>query len=612
MDNKVLCTCVWCLRESDNQRKLVSRSTCTRHSSKQKKTWPNSAHIPNQRRNLITSISQISSAVASTSSAIPSITLSYTSQSEKNQNCINTELNNLFSSNDEYNKILESEREYEECNEKDNEKRNDEYNNEDNEEYNDEYNEKDNGKDNDEYDEGHSEDTNKGYNEDNDSERYSEGDYEGFNDDYGEYNGNCEEYNEDYDEYNEERNEEDNNELNENINLENLFKGLRLFRIKNQHNISDAAFNEILKTLEISEITIYRLQKILGDFVPLKPILVDCCINSCVAFTNELINMNQCSECNEPRYKFGKNSRVSRKSAAYWSLISSLQMQYKDKAQAETLRYRHIYTSTHEYMIGCRYDPKNLPLRTHKNYLADITTIEHLNGSSRKYEVQERGKLLIDDNQISNSEYVIPKTNWTEIGNGPEIPNHSESRIFIIEGAEEKLYSLSSSYCMNKTEEQHLRAYYATALNKPINQLKSITNSVQKYGKLQTKRGLIINSRLSNRKGDVMHKNFCIAAKLLVDRNAHHKNAPVILEMREFFGEVCYFFSHQYDDQWSMLAYVQWVRNPHISKHGLSKFRDLGSFEIINISAIDRNVGFLKLSNNETYIVDKENQIKFR
>ncbi|CAG8559257.1 359_t:CDS:2, partial [Racocetra fulgida] len=260
-----------------NRGKLVSRSTCTRHSSKQKKTWPNSAYIPNQRRNLITSISQISSAVASTSSAIPSITLSYTSQSEKNQNCINTELNNLFSSNDEYNKILESEREYEECNEKDNEKRNDEYNNEDNEEYNDEYNEKDNRKDNDEYDEGHSEDTNKGYNEDNDSEGYSEEDYEGFNDDYGEYNGNCEEYNEDYDEYNEERNEEDNNELNENINL-------------------DAAFNEILKTLEISEITIYRLQKILGDFVPLKPILVDCCINSCVAFTNELINMNQYSE----------------------------------------------------------------------------------------------------------------------------------------------------------------------------------------------------------------------------------------------------------------------------------------------------------------------------
>ncbi|CAG8536178.1 11104_t:CDS:1, partial [Dentiscutata heterogama] len=101
-------------------------------------------------------------------------------------------------------------------------------------------------------------------------------------------------------------------------------------------------------------------------------------------------------------------------------------------------------------------------------------------------------------------------------------------------------------------------------------------------------------------------------AKLLVDRNAHYKNAPIVLEMQEFFGEVCYFFSHQYDDQWSMLAYVQWVRNPYLSKHGVLKFRDLGSFEVINVNAIDRNVGFLKLSNNEIYIIDKENQVKFR
>ncbi|CAG8774921.1 3963_t:CDS:2, partial [Cetraspora pellucida] len=128
---------------------------------------------------------------------------------------------------------------------------------------------------------------------------------------------------------------------------------------------------------------------------------------------------------------------------------------------------------------------------------------------------------------------------------------------------EEKLYSLALNYCMNKTETQHLKIYYATALNQPINQLNSLTKSVQKYGKLQTKQGIIINSRLSNRKCDVAHTNYCIAAKLLVDRNAHYKNAPVILEMQEFFGE--------------------------LSKHGPLKFWDFGSFEIINVSAIDRN-----------------------
>ncbi|RIB18169.1 hypothetical protein C2G38_1967459, partial [Gigaspora rosea] len=67
---------------------------------------------------------------------------------------------------------------------------------------------------------------------------------------------------------------------------------LQLFRIKNKYNISDAAFNKIFEVLEVSEITLYKLQKLLRNLVPFKPILVDCCVNSCIAFTNNLINVN--------------------------------------------------------------------------------------------------------------------------------------------------------------------------------------------------------------------------------------------------------------------------------------------------------------------------------
>ncbi|CAB4386728.1 unnamed protein product [Rhizophagus irregularis] len=179
--------------------------------------------------------------------------------------------------------------------------------------------------------------------------------------------------------------------------------------------------------------------------------------------------------------------------------------------------------------------------------------------------------------------------------NSKKTLNYSENNYFTTDGAEEVLYSLSRKYCMNRTEIQRLRAYYVTALNRNANQLSLITNSIQKYGKLQTKNDLTINSKLSNRKGDVARTNYCIAVKLLVDRNAHRPNAPVILEEREFFGEVQYFFSHQYNSDWSMLAYVQWVRNPHPSGHGPLKFRDHGAFEVINVSAICRNVGFLKM-----------------
>ncbi|CAB4382414.1 unnamed protein product [Rhizophagus irregularis] len=138
---------------------------------------------------------------------------------------------------------------------------------------------------------------------------------------------------------------------------------------------------------------------------------------------------------------------------------------------------------------------------------------------------------------------------------GTNSKKSSESHVFTTNSAEEVLYSLSRKYCMNRTEIQCLRAYYVTALNRNANQLSLITNSIQKYGKLQTKNELIINSKLSSRKGD---------AKLLVDQNAHRPNAPVILE--------------------------------EPSGHGPLKFRDNSAFEVINVSAICRNVGFLKMS----------------
>ena len=61
-----------------------------------------------------------------------------------------------------------------------------------------------------------------------------------------------------------------------------------------------------------------------------------------------------------------------------------------------------------------------------------------------------------------------------------------------------------------------------------------------------------------------------------------------------------------------MLAYMQCARNLQSSGHGLLKFQDLGAFEVVNVSAIDRSVGFFLMLNNELYIIDRENQVTFR
>ncbi|RIB15159.1 hypothetical protein C2G38_1972101, partial [Gigaspora rosea] len=75
-------------------------------------------------------------------------------------------------------------------------------------------------------------------------------------------------------------------------------------------------------------------------------------------------------------------------------------------------------------------------------------------------------------NQFSLLQYKAEINKKLFIKDLEDIPNHSESRVLVIEGIEERLFSLSSSYNMNKTKIQHLRAYYAMALDRPINQLK--------------------------------------------------------------------------------------------------------------------------------------------
>jgi hypothetical protein len=70
MVEKVLCTCVWCLQESDGLGKSVSKSTCTRHIAKQKNTWTNSTDIPVLQRYLVTPTSSSIIPVASSSSSL--------------------------------------------------------------------------------------------------------------------------------------------------------------------------------------------------------------------------------------------------------------------------------------------------------------------------------------------------------------------------------------------------------------------------------------------------------------------------------------------------------------------------------------------------------------
>ena len=83
--------------------------------------------------------------------------------------------------------------------------------------------------------------------------------------------------------------------------------------------------------------------------VSLEPKFIDICWNSCCAFTGQNANLNTCPICKESRYTTKKKSKKSRKQLAYFSIIDSLKLQYKNPSRAKDLRYRYEYTSKKEY-----------------------------------------------------------------------------------------------------------------------------------------------------------------------------------------------------------------------------------------------------------------------
>ncbi|CAG8677895.1 2040_t:CDS:2, partial [Cetraspora pellucida] len=118
-----------------------------------------------------------------------------------------------------------------------------------NKKHNEEYNEKYNRKHNEEYNEKYNEKYNKKYNE-KDNEKGS---------------------NKDSENSNKKDSENGNKDNSEEFDSKYINFGLQLFQIKNEYNISEAIFNKILKTLKIFRVTLYRLQKLLGNLVPFKP-----------------------------------------------------------------------------------------------------------------------------------------------------------------------------------------------------------------------------------------------------------------------------------------------------------------------------------------------------
>ena len=84
---------------------------------------------------------------------------------------------------------------------------------------------------------------------------------------------------------------------------------------------------------------------------------------------------------------------------------------------------------------------------------------------------------------------------------------------------------------------------------------------------------------------------------------------PADFEKVEFYRQVEHYFVYEFGEDISMLAYVQWVGALTDLGNGLKAFRQWGAREVINVSAVDRCVGFFKLGLSQYVIIDHERQV---
>ncbi|KZO89561.1 hypothetical protein CALVIDRAFT_491636, partial [Calocera viscosa TUFC12733] len=114
------------------------------------------------------------------------------------------------------------------------------------------------------------------------------------------------------------------------INDQRCFKA---FKAKTEAHLSISQYDTLHKHFPQSFPPLSEVQRRVKALSEVKAVSYDCCVNSCMAYTGLLADLQQCPHCNEPRLKEGK----PRKQYQYLRLIPQLKAQYGNKKRAVLL-----------------------------------------------------------------------------------------------------------------------------------------------------------------------------------------------------------------------------------------------------------------------------------
>ena len=124
---------------------------------------------------------------------------------------------------------------------------------------------------------------------------------------------------------------------------------------------------DILKAHEVHLSFCFLLQSYLHNITDLCSQYLNCCVNSCIAYTEQYFNLTACSHCQESQYAL--NSHHSRKKFSFILLIDHLKLQYSNLNHTIILSIYHVNFISSADDSMCDFFDENLYHQFHVNQL---------------------------------------------------------------------------------------------------------------------------------------------------------------------------------------------------------------------------------------------------
>ncbi|CAA7266357.1 unnamed protein product [Cyclocybe aegerita] len=150
---------------------------------------------------------------------------------------------------------------------------------------------------------------------------------------------------------------------------------LHAFKLRMMSNMPRLAFEQLrfafAHRMELS--SLYVIIHRMAILLYLEPIWIDCCVNSCIAYTKELKDEDQCPECSEKRRT---NKGKSRQLFCYLPIIPCLQQMFANPERVKELSYRHTYEAS-ATLVSDVFNSQHYRDLCNKNVTVDNETLDH-------------------------------------------------------------------------------------------------------------------------------------------------------------------------------------------------------------------------------------------